>query len=104
HGVNLLLQAADFGDIAIKLGDLVLDKGVTRFLGLDVRTVDRMDSKPDECTEHNHRRSDDVELLPALAALLDAVGEKVDADHASNLLKARPQAPSSAGASDSRAL
>src|SRR5690606_29391593 len=88
----------------IELGDLGLEEGVACFLGLDVTAVDRMHAEPDEGTEHDHRRGDDVELLPALAALLDAVREKVDPDHASNLLNARPQAAISEGASESRGL
>src|SRR5690606_31035741 len=99
----LLVQRLDLGDLAIERGDLGLQVAVALLLAVDLRAM------PTDDHERQHDRAQrgpgqhQEEFLLALLAPFLSPGQQVDPGHQSKLLRARPQAIISAGASWARA-
>src|SRR5690606_1927008 len=99
----LLVQCLDLGDLPVEGGDLGRQVVVALPLAVDLRALPADD---DEC-QHDRAtrgpRQPQQEFLLALIAPFLSPGQQVEPGHQSKLLRARPQAIISAGASWARA-
>src|SRR5690606_38021865 len=101
--VDLCAQIVDLGDLLVERLDFGLQQLVARFLMVDSTLHDKMARQTDRRAKRDHQPRRDVELLAPLPTLELPVRKQIDANHASNLLIARPHAAISAGASIARA-
>src|SRR5690606_8135576 len=95
----LLVECVDFLDLFVDLGDPRLEEVVALTLAIDLVVVPGNDQERDQRRAEHREAQRGHGFLLALAAPLGAPGQQVDPRHQSKLLRARPQAIISAGAS-----
>src|SRR5690606_17458314 len=95
----LAIELLDLLDLRVDLADLVLEEGVALVLPGDLGVVVEVDQEPQHDAGQRGQRQHQAEFLLLLLAALGTPREEIDPCHQSKLLRARPQAIISAGAS-----
>src|SRR3546814_597401 len=95
----LPVELLDLLDLGVDLADLRLQVGVALFLPGDLAVVVAVDQEPQRQPRQRGEGQHDAEFLLSLLAAFGAPWQQVDPGHQSKLLRASPQAISSAGAS-----
>src|SRR3546814_2526015 len=96
----LPVELRDLLDLGVDLADLRLQVGVALFLPGDLAVVVAVDQEPQRQPRQRGEGQHDAEFLLSLLAAFGAPWQQVDPGHQSKLLRASPQAISSAGRSE----